>query len=110
MIALYEEKGWVHAPTLAGRDDPNHREMRALFSHAFRPSRITELEPVISQLATDLVDEFVEDGQCDFVRQFAVPLPLIVIGIQMGANPDDILRIKAWTDAWVQRLGLMQTP
>ena len=39
-----------------------------------------------------------------------MPLPLIVIGVQMGANPDDIWRIKAWTDAWVQRLGLMQTP
>ena len=38
-----------------------------------------------------------------------MPLPLIVIGIQMGANADDIWRIKAWTDAWVQRLGLMQT-
>jgi cytochrome P450 len=34
----------------------------------------------------------------------------VVIGVQMGANPDDIWRIKAWTDAWVQRLGLMQTP
>ena len=43
------------------------------------------------------------------MRQFAVPLPLVIIGVQMGANPDDIWRIKAWTDAWVQRLGLMQT-
>jgi cytochrome P450 len=27
----------------------------------------------------------------------------------MGAPEDDIWRIKAWTDAWVQRLGMMQT-
>ena len=37
---IYEEKGWVPAPTLAGRDDPNHREMRGLFNHAFRPQKI----------------------------------------------------------------------
>jgi len=41
------------------------------------------------------------------VKQFAVPLPLIIIGVQMGAKEEDIWQIKAWTDAWVQRLGLM---
>jgi cytochrome P450 len=109
VLALYQEKGWVPAPTLAGRDDPNHRQMRRLFDHAFRPKRIRELEPQIEKLAHELIDEFIDDGRCDFVARFAVPLPLIVIGIQMGADPDDIWRIKAWTDAWVQRLGLMQT-
>ena len=28
MRALYEEKGWVPAPTLAGRNDPEHKQMR----------------------------------------------------------------------------------
>lgn len=110
VLALYQEKGWVPAPTLAGRDDPEHRQMRALFDHAFRPKRIAELEPTITRIADDLFDAFIDAGTCDWVRQFAVPLPLIIIGIQMGANQDDIWRIKAWTDAWVQRLGLMQTP
>jgi cytochrome P450 len=110
ILALYQEKGWVPAPTLAGRDDPEHREMRGLFDHAFRPKRISALEPQIENLAQELIDDFIDDGECDWVRQFAVPLPLIVIGIQMGANQDDIWRIKAWTDAWVQRLGLMQSP
>ncbi len=110
VLALYEQKGWVPGPTLAGRDDPEHRQMRALFDHAFRASRIGQLEPQIDAIAGDLFDAFVERGTCDFVREFAVPLPLLVIGIQMGADPADIWRIKAWTDAWVQRLGLMQTP
>ena len=109
VLALYEEKGWVPGPTLAGRDDPNHKQMRALFDHAFRPRRIRQLEPQISGLAHELINDFIDDGHCDWVRQFAVPLPLIVIGIQMGADPADIWQIKAWTDAWVQRLGLMQT-
>lgn len=110
ILSLYEEKGWVPAPTLAGRDDPEHREMRSLFNHAFRPKRIAALEPEISRLADELIDDFIDDGVCDWVSQFAVPLPLIIIGVQMGADPADIWRIKAWTDAWVQRLGLMQTP
>jgi cytochrome P450 len=106
---LYEQRGWPPAPTLAGRDEPEHRQMRALFDHAFRPSRIKAMDPFIEELADRLVDDFIDDGRCDWVRQFAVPLPLIVIGKQMGAPEDDIWRIKAWTDAWVQRLGMMQT-
>ncbi len=107
---MYRERGWIPAPTLAGRDDPNHKQMRSLFNHAYRPNRIKMLEPVIERYARELFDSFVDDEHCDFVKQFAVPLPLMVIAVQVGANLDDIWRIKAWTDAWVQRLGLMQTP
>jgi cytochrome P450 len=106
---IYEEKGWVPAPTLAGRDDPEHREMRGLFNHAFRPAKIKELDPFIVELARRLLDPIVAAGRCDWVRSFAIPLPLIVIGRQMGAPEADIWQIKAWTDAWVQRLGMMQT-
>ena len=106
---LYKQKGWVPAATLAGRDDPNHRQMRTMFDHAFRASKIKLMDPWVEALAYRLVDAFIDDGQCDWVKQLAIPLPLIVIGKQMGVPEADIWRIKAWTDAWVQRLGLMQT-
>lgn len=110
---IYEDTGWVPAPTLAARDDPNHREMRNLFNHAFRPSKIKQLEPFIVDTAHALIDAMLTDqqtsGGADWVKGFAVPLPLIVIGKQMGAPEEDIWQIKAWTDAWVQRLGMMQT-
>jgi cytochrome P450 len=109
VLQLYRDKGWVPGATLAGRDDPNHKQMRALFNHAYRPNRIKQLEPTIDQFANQLIDAFIDRGSCDFVHEFAVPLPLQVIAVQVGANIDDIWRIKAWTDAWVQRLGMMQT-
>jgi cytochrome P450 len=107
---LYEEKGWVPGRTLAGRDDPEHRQMRAMFNQAFRPSKINELDPMIHDLAHRLVGELVAAGEGDWTRVVAIPLPLIVIGVQMGVDERDIWQIKAWTDAWVQRLGMMQTP
>ena len=109
MQNMYEEKGWLPAPTLAGRDDPNHREMRTMLNEAFRPAKINQMDPFVEETAYKLIDSFIEHGRCDWVQQYAVPLPLIVIGRQMGVPEDDIWRIKAWTDAWVQRLGLMQT-
>ena len=107
--ALYEEHGWIPGATLAARDDPEHRQMRNLFNHAFRPAKIKELDPFIQDLSHRLFDAFIPTGQCDWVRSYSVPLPLIVIGRQMGAPEEDIWQIKAWTDAWVQRLGMMQT-
>ena len=109
MRRLYEEKGWLPAPTLAGRDDPNHKQMRAMFNEAFSPRRINGIDPFVESTAYKLIDAFIDDGHCDWVKQFAVPLPLIVIGHQVGVPERDIWRIKAWTDAWVQRLGMMQT-
>lgn len=109
MYALYEEKGWVPGATLAGRDDPNHKQMRAMFNEAFKPKKIEGMDPFVRDTAYKLIDGFVDDGYCDWIHQYAVPLPLIVIGQQVGVPEEDIWKIKAWTDAWVQRLGMMQS-
>ena len=109
MNALYEEKGWVPGATLAGRDDPNHKQMRTMFNEAFKPKKIEGMDSFVRDTAYKLIDAFIDDGQCDWINQYAVPLPLIVIGQQVGVPEADIWKIKAWTDAWVQRLGMMQT-
>ncbi len=109
MMQLYEEKGWVPGATLAGRDDPNHKQMRAMFNEAFNPRKINALDPFVRDTAYKLIDALVDEGRCDWVKEMAVPLPLIVIGQQMGVPEKDIWQIKAWTDAWVQRLGMMQS-
>ena len=107
-IQLFKDKGWVPAPTLAGRDDPNHKEMRSIFDQAFRPNKIKELEPQVESLAYELINKFSSDGYCDWVKQFSVPLPLKIIGIQMGIeDEDDLWKIKNSTDAFFHRIGMM---
>lgn len=105
--ALYEEKGWLPKPALAGRDDPNHKQMRAMFDEAFRPARVKDIEPFVEATAYELIDAFIDAGECEWVAQFAVPLPLIVIGKQMGARKEDLAQIKVWTDAFFRRIGMM---
>jgi len=103
----FEEKGWVPAPTLLLRDDPGHAQLRALFEHAFRPSILKQIDPFVEEVTNRLMNDFIDDGRCDVVKQYAVPLPLIVIGRQMGVPESDIWKIKTWTNAWVARTGLM---
>ncbi|MEM6266371.1 MAG: cytochrome P450, partial [Pseudomonadota bacterium] len=103
----FHEKGWLPAPTLAGRDDPEHKQMRAMFNQAFKPSKIKQIDPQVERLAYELIDGFIEDGQCDWVKQFCIPLPLFIIGEQMGAKREDMWQIKRWTDAFFHRISLM---
>jgi len=109
LVDLYREKGWVPGSSLAGYDGQPHADIRALFTKAFRARRIRALESFVEMTARDLVDAFAREGRCELVSAFSVPLPLIVIGQQMGVPREDIWQIKAWTDAWIQRLGMMQT-
>ena len=110
VIDLFEQEGWLPAPNLAARDDPDHKAVRAVFNEAFRPGKIKELDGEVEALAYRLIDDFIDDGRCEWVRQFAVPLPLFIIGRQMGADPDDIWRIKGWTQAFFERISMMQSP
>ena len=91
-------------------DEPEHMQLRRLFDHAFRPERIKQLDPYVEELAHRLIDAFIDEGRVRVGQGSSpIPLPLYVIGKQMGAPEEDMWQIKAWTDAWVQRLGLMQT-
>ncbi len=110
VVELFETEGWLPAPTLAGRDNPEHKEMRAIFNQAFRPKVVGRLDPEVRDLAYKLIDDFIDDGHCEFVRQFAIPLPLVIIGRQMGADPADIWKIKEWTEAFFHRIGMMLDP
>ncbi|MHA7820482.1 MAG: cytochrome P450 [Erythrobacter sp.] len=107
VMERFKDKGWVPAATLNGRDDPNHKQMRAMFNQAFKPSKIREMDPAVEGLAYELIDGFLDDGHCEWVSQFCVPLPLFIIGEQMGAAREDMWRIKRWTDAFFQRISLM---
>jgi cytochrome P450 len=109
MTKLYEEKGWVPAPSLDALDEPLHMQERKLFDHAFRPKSIEQLDPYVESLAYDLIDGFIDEGRAEWVSQFAVPLPLYIIGRQVGVPDADLPQIKVWTDAWIKRMGLMQT-
>jgi cytochrome P450 len=109
MTKLYEEKGWVPAPSLDALDEPKHMQERRLFDFAFRPKAIEAINAYVEETAYRLIDDFIGDGRCEWVSQFAIPLPLYVIGRQIGVPDEDLPQIKTWTDAWIKRMGLMQT-
>ena len=56
-------------------------------------------------MADKLIDGFVERGQCQFIDEFANPLPSQVMAQQLGIQEKDIAKIKIWSDAFIDLIG-----
>lgn len=110
LAKMIEERGWPSpepggANSLQSINGELHRQVRSVFDQALRSSQIKKMDPVARELASRLVDDFIDDGHCDWVAQFAVPLPLYVIGRQAGVPDDYLPRILEWTDAFIELFG-----
>ncbi len=94
-------------PTLVGADPPIHTRLRPLVNFVFSAERVEGLAADITTVVDDLIAQFAARGSCDLVSAFCAPLPLTVIATQLGLGRDNIWRIKAWSDAMIEILGLM---
>ncbi|MDE0272626.1 MAG: cytochrome P450 [Gammaproteobacteria bacterium] len=93
------EHGWARVSTLQRTDPPVHSRYRKLINHAFTVKRIRAMTPYVETVVNDLIDAFINQGECDFVQDFAIPLPCTVIADQLGVPREKIWQLKAWSDA-----------
>jgi cytochrome P450 len=78
-------------------DPPEHTSYRHILTPLFSPSRMNALEPQIRSLVTELIDRFAARGECDFIAEFAKPLPAQVFLGLMGWPQEDAGRLLKWT-------------
>ena len=97
--AYRNEHGWARVATLQRTDPPVHSKYRKLINHAFTVKRIRQMTGYIETVVNDLIDDFIDDGGCDFVWAFSIPLPCIVIADQLGVPREKIWELKKWSDA-----------
>lgn len=70
-------------------DPPKHRDHRALLMRLLTPKRLRENEEFMWRLADRHIDEFVKNGECEFISEFAGPFTLVVIADLLGVPQDD---------------------
>ena len=101
------DEGWPQVDTLLTADPPVHTRFRKLVNLAFSAPRVNKLEAHIREIARDLIDKMLANDEIEFVRDFAMPLPIRMISEQLGLTHEEPETIKRWTDAFVDRLGGM---
>jgi cytochrome P450 len=89
-------------------DDPDHLRLRTLVSKGFTPRRIRELEPRVTEIATQHLDVMLEKAAggaetVDYVNEFAGKLPMDVISELMGVPQADRDQVRAWADGVMHR-------
>jgi hypothetical protein len=79
-------------------DPPDHTRLRTLVTRAFGPKALADLRPRIQALADELAERAVQRQEVDFVKEFALPLPALVISHIVGLDPELHTHFKRWTD------------
>lgn len=70
-------------------DPPAHTAHRSLLMRLITPKRLSENEEFMWRLADRQLDTFIEQGQCEFIRDFAQPFALLVVADLLGVPDDD---------------------
>lgn len=71
-------------------DPPLQTRFRKILDLRFSRPRMQELEPAMRAHAQQLIDGFVERGECEFDSEFAVPLPCRAFLTLMGLPQEEL--------------------
>ncbi len=95
---------------LIDEDEPRHGEMRDLINRGFTPRMVRKWEEVFKQITDEALDAIADKGECDFVKDIAVPLPLMLIAEMIGIRREDRERFHQWSDAMIGAQGNLDQP
>ena len=84
---------------LLNLDAPDHTRLRQLVHRAFTPRTISDLQPRIEAIASDLLDSMDGEPEVDLIEAFAFPLPITVIAEMLGVDVSMRDQFRQWTTA-----------
>ncbi len=84
--------------SLITSDPPQHKFLRDSIAMAFNPKNIAKLEPQIEKITLELLNNVIDNEKMDLIKDFAFPLPIIVIAKLLGVPPEDHPKFKKWAD------------
>jgi cytochrome P450 len=72
-------------------DDPEHHRLRRMMTGQFTFRRTEAMRPQIQELVDHFLGTMIDNGPpADIVRDFALPVPSLVIALLLGVPPEDL--------------------
>ncbi len=96
--------------SMINMDDPHHKRRRNLVNRGFTPRRVEDHESKIRSICKELIDKVAPLGKCDFVRDLAAPLPMVMIGDMLGVEPEDRDKLLRWSDDLINATSATASP
>ncbi|MGV0837291.1 cytochrome P450 [Mycolicibacterium thermoresistibile] len=96
--ALYDTTiGLFTGPTILAMEGKTHRAHRNLVSAAFKTKSLARWEPtIVRPIVNALIDEFIDAGTADLVRDFTFEFPTRVISRLLGLPEEDLPTFRRW--------------
>jgi cytochrome P450 len=94
------DTGVPESPTLTINDPPSHTGFRRMIRDLFTPAAVQKWRPQIKAAVDELIDGFGSADQFEFVSQYALWLPMYVIGDILGIDRARAAEIKRWSDSF----------
>ncbi len=91
--------------TMLRIDPPDHTRLRNLVSKAFTPRAVEAMRSRIEEIVDQLIAPLSRRRGTELVRDFAAPLPVVVIAEMLGVPSEDQERFRAWSDEIIRTLG-----
>lgn len=79
-------------------DPPIHSQHRKLVNKAFTTRWVANQEVGITAIANALIDNLINQDECEFIHEYSVQIPLLVIADALGVPRSDINMFKTWSD------------
>jgi cytochrome P450 family 142 subfamily A polypeptide 1 len=90
--------------------EPRHTQLRNLINKGFTPRMVKKLEIAFRAITTESLDRIAQAGECDFVEDVAVPLPLLLIAEMIGIRKEDRDAFHRWSDHMIAGDGNLDKP
>ncbi len=83
---------------LLNMDPPEHSEYRTILSRYFTPRSVRALEPEVTKITAEILDDVMDREQCDFVTEISSKVPVAVIAEMLGVPRPDWPTLFRWTN------------
>jgi cytochrome P450 len=104
--SLYEH----HTTSLVFNDPPGHTRVRKRLAPAFTPRALRALQTRVEEVVAASLDEVAEMGSFDLLDDFAMKLPIELIGDMLGVPRADRHLLSPWAVAILGGLEADLTP
>jgi cytochrome P450 len=80
-------------------DPPQHSYYRRFLNPLFTPQRLKVLDDKVRQTARDFIDQFKEQGECEFMADFSMKFPIAVFLDLMGLPRARMQQFMEWENS-----------
>jgi cytochrome P450 len=86
-------------------DGEVHMRRRKLVAHAFTGPSVAAMESRVAEICRDKAAAFLGRGEADLVKEYAMPIPILVICDALGLPMDHVDEISRGADSMVAQIG-----